>query len=197
MPTTSSAGIYVTIEQSPQNGQALIVRGAMDPAPLQQAIRKAVLGVNPDQTLPDLKTLDQIKVESLGDNRLRSMLLGIFALVALLLSAIGIYGVVSHGVEQRTREIGIRAALGATPGAILQLILRSGLTNVTLGLVIGIAGVFALTGLLSSLLFGVGERDPETIGGVAAILAAVALLACYLPARRATKVNPIIALRCE
>lgn len=193
----SSAGMYVSIDQSPQKGQALIVRGAMDPVPLQQTIRKAVLAVNPDQTLPDMKTLDRIKVESLGDNRLRSTLLGIFAIVALLLSAIGIYGVVSYGVEQRTREIGIRAALGATSGAILKLILRSGLTNVTLGLVIGIAGVFALTGLLSSLLFGVGERDPITIAGVAGLLAAVAMLACYFPARRATKVNPIVALRCD
>lgn len=190
-----SVGMYVTIDQSPQKGQSLIVRGAMDPRSLQESIRRAVLAVNRDQTLPDLKTLDQIKVESLGDNRLRSMLLAIFALVALVLSAIGIYGVVSHSVEQRTREIGIRTALGATAGAILKLVLRGGLTNVTLGLVIGIAGVFALTGLLSSLLYGVGERDPATLAAVAAVLALVALVACYLPARRATRVDPVIALR--
>lgn len=93
-----------------------------------------MLAVNKDQVLPDMKTLDQIKIESLGDNRLRSVLLGIFAAIALLLSAIGIYGVVSHGVEQRTRQIGLRAALGATPSAIMKLILRGGLTVVTLGL---------------------------------------------------------------
>lgn len=192
-----STGIYVTIDQSPQTGQALIVRGTLDASALQQSIRKAVHAVNPDQALPDMKTLEQIKTESLGDNRLRSLLLGIFAGIALLLSAIGIYGVVSHGVEQRTREIGIRAALGASGGAILKLILRGGLTTVTLGLLLGVAGVFALTGLLSSLLFGIGDRDPITLGSVAALLAAIALLACYLPARRATKVSPIVALRCE
>ncbi|HEX2855560.1 MAG TPA: ABC transporter permease [Opitutaceae bacterium] len=192
-----STGVYVTIQQSPQGGQALVVRAAMDPRPLQKSIRQAVLAVNKDQTLPDMKTLEQMKTESLGDNRLRSTLLAIFAVVALLLSAIGIYGVVSHGVEQRTREIGVRAALGATSGVILKLILRGGLTNVTLGLLIGIAGVFSLTGLLSSLLFGVGDRDPVTIAGVAGLLATIALLACYIPARRATKVNPIVALRCD
>ncbi len=192
-----SVGVYVTHEQSPQLGQSIVVRGAMDPALLQAAIRKAVLAVNKDQTLPDMKTLEQIKVESLGDNRLRTVLLGIFAGVALLLAAIGIYGVVSYGVAQRTREIGIRTALGASPGTILKLVLRGGMTNVTLGLLIGIAGVFGLMQLLSSLLFGVGDRDPVTIGAVAAVLGCVALLACYFPARRAAKVNPIIALRCE
>jgi putative ABC transport system permease protein len=156
-----------------------------------------VFAVNKNQTLPDMKTLDEIKVESLGDHRLRTILLGIFASVALLLSAIGIYGVVSYGVVQRTREMGIRAALGARPGSILSLILRGSMTNVTLGLLIGIAIVFSLTQLLSSLLFGVGDRDPVTIGAVAGILASVALIACYIPARRATKVNPIIALRCD
>ncbi len=195
--TNPSSGMYVTISQSPQLGQSLIVRGAMAPGALERAITKAVLAVNKDQALPNMKTIDELKTESLGDNRLRSMLLGIFAVVALSLSAIGIYGVVSYGVEQRTREIGIRAALGATSGEILKMILRAGLTNVMLGLVIGIAGVFALTGLMSSLLYGVGDRDPATIGGVAAILAAVALAACYLPARRATKVDPLVALRCE
>jgi len=192
-----SVGMYVTTHQSPQTGQALVVRGVMAPTLLQESIRKAVLTVNKDQTLPDMKTLEQIKTESLGDNRLRSVLLGIFGVVAVLLSAIGIYGVVSYGVEQRTREIGIRAALGATRGTILKMILRGGLTTVTLGLLIGIAGVFAVMGLLSSLLYGVGDRDPVTIGAVAATLGAVALLACYIPALRATKVNPIVALRCD
>lgn len=192
-----SRGMYVPLDQSPQTGQALVVRGALDPAALQQSIRKAVLAVNKDQALPDMKTLEQIKVESLGDNRLRTSLLGLFGLVALLLSAVGIYGVVSHGVEQRTREIGVRAALGATPREILSLILRSGLTNVTLGLLIGVAGVFALTSLIASLLYGVEDRDPLTLAAVAGLLGLVAVLACYVPARRATRVNPIIALRCD
>lgn len=192
-----SFGVYVTTEQSPQAGQAIVVRGAMNPTALQQWIKKAVLAVNKDQTLPDLKTLVELKDESLGSNRLQTAILAIFAGVALLLASIGIYGVVSYGVEQRTREIGIRAALGAGPGTILKLILRGGMTNVVLGLLIGIAGVFGLTQVLSSLLFGVGDRDPATIGIVAFVLGGVALLACYIPARRATRVNPIIALRCD
>jgi putative ABC transport system permease protein len=189
-------GLYITHEQSPQTQQNLVVRGAMDPALLQQSIRKTVLAINRDQTL-NLKTLDAIKVESLGNNRLRAALLSIFAGVALLLSAVGIYGVVSYGVAQRTREIGIRAALGATPASILKLILRGGMTTVVLGLLIGIVGVFSLTQLLSSLLYGVGDRDPLTIGGVAGILGFVGLVACYLPAREATKANPLIALRAD
>lgn len=192
-----SPGMYVTTSQSPQTGQNLVVRAAMDPVLLQQSIRKAVLAVNKDQTLPEMKPLDQLRDESMGDNRLRTYLLGIFAGVALLLAAIGIYGVVSYGVEQRTREMGIRAALGATQASILKLVLRAGLTDVTLGLLIGVAGAFSLTGLLASLLVGVGDRDPLTLLGVAFLLAGIALLACYIPARRATRVNPLIALRCE
>ena len=192
-----SPGMYVPIEQSPQVAQALVVRGAMDPGLLQQAIRRAVLAVNPDQPLAELKTLEQLRTESLGDNRLRSVLLAIFAAIALLLAAIGIYGVVAYHVEQRTREMGIRAALGASPARILGLILRAGLAMVLLGLLIGVAGTFALTGLISSLLYGVGDRDPLTLLGVFGLLAAVALAACYLPARRATRVDPLIALRCD
>jgi putative ABC transport system permease protein len=190
-------GVYVTIEQSPQLYLSLAVRGAMEPAILQKSILKAVHGVNKDQTLPGLKTLEQAKIQSMGDERLRSMLLSVFAGVALLLSAIGIYGVLSYSVAQRTREIGIRAALGATSGSILGLILRGGMTLVAIGLITGLGAVLALTRLLSALLYGVGERDPVTIGAVAVILAVVALLACYLPALRATKVDPIIALRYE
>jgi putative ABC transport system permease protein len=115
----------------------------------------------------------------------------------VLLSAIGIYGVISYSVAQRTHEIGIRAALGASSGNILGLVLRSGMLMTGIGLVLGLGGALALSRLLATLLFGVGERDPATIGAVAVILAAVALLACYLPARRATRVDPVIALRYE
>ncbi|HEY0945362.1 MAG TPA: ABC transporter permease [Opitutaceae bacterium] len=192
-----SPGVYVTHAQSPQLAQALLVRGATDPTLLQRAIQQAVYSVNKDQALTSMMTLEQIKIESLGPNRFRSLLLGLFASVALLLASIGLYGVVSYSVAQRTREIGIRAALGANTGNILGLILRGGMTMVVTGLLLGAIGVFALTRLLSSLLYGVGERDPATIAGVAAILASVALVACYLPARRATRVDPIIALRCD
>jgi putative ABC transport system permease protein len=190
-------GVYVTIEQSPQLHLSLLIRSEIDPALLHQALRTTVKEINPDQTMPEMKTLEQIKTESLGANRLNTILLAIFGAVALLLAAIGIYGVMAYSVVQRTREIGIRAALGATASDILHLVLRHGMTTVVLGLLIGIAGIFALSRLLSTLIFGVGERDPVTIVSVALLLAGVALIACYLPAQRATKVNPIVALREE
>jgi len=153
--------------------------------------------INKDQTLTDVKTLDQIKAESIASDRLQSMLLTVFAAMALLLAAIGIYGVIAYSVEQRTHEIGIRAALGASRGDLLRLILRGGMLMAGIGLVLGFGGAFGLTRLLANLLFGVGARDPMTIGVVAVLLTCVALLACYIPARRATKVDPMIALRYE
>ena len=145
----------------------------------------------------NITTLGQMKATfTLGD-RFHLVMLSIFSSVALVLAAIGIYGVVSYSVTQRTHEIGIRAALGANSSNVLGLILRSGMAPVVLGLVIGLAGVFGLTRFVSSLLFGVGEHDPITIAAVALILAAVALIACYVPARRAAKVDPSVALRSE
>lgn len=190
-------GVYVTNEQSPVFFQALIVRAAMNPSLLQQSIRKAVHEINKDQPLTDVRTLEQIKSESMAPNRLRSWLLGVFAAIAVLLSAIGIYGVISYSVAQRTHEIGIRAALGASAGNLLRLILRSGMLMAGIGLVLGFGGALALTQLLAALLFGVGARDPGTMAAVAGILGCVALLACYIPARRATKVDPMVALRYE
>src|SRR5204863_5806533 len=127
-------------------------------------------GPDPDRG----ETLEQIKAESMASNRLRSMLLTVFAAMAVLLAAIGIYGVISYSVEQRTHEIGIRAALGASRGDLLRLVLRNGMLLAGFGLVLGFAGAFGLTRLLANLLFGVGERDPMTIGTVAALLSSVA-----------------------
>ncbi len=192
-----SPGLYVTHDQSPQTGQALVVRGNLAPASIQRLIPKAIHEVDPDQVVEDLKTLEQIKTESVGADRFRALLLTIFAGVALALSAIGLYGVISYSVVQRTQEIGIRAALGADAANIFGLILRSGMTLTALGLILGIGGAFGLTRFLASMLFGIGSNDPVTLAVVAATLALIALLACYLPARRAMKVNPIVALRCE
>jgi putative ABC transport system permease protein len=144
-----------------------------------------------------MKTLDQVKVESVAGERFRSILMGIFASVALLLAAIGLYGVISYSVVQRTREIGIRAALGADPGNIRLLILRSAMTLTALGLVLGVGGALVLAQFLSSMLFNVGKYDPTTLIAVALVLTSVALLACLVPARRAMRVNPIVALRYE
>jgi putative ABC transport system permease protein len=124
-------------------------------------------------------------------------LLGIFATVALLLAGIGIYGVLSYSVAQRTQELGIRAALGATERNLLRLVLSRGVVLTVIGLVLGVAGSLGLTRLMASLLYGVGARDPATMMAVAALLAVVAVIACYVPARRATKIDPLVALRSE
>jgi len=191
----SSAGMYVPLEQSPSAFVSLVVRAQVDPTTLQRALAQAVHEVNKDQPLSDILTLDQIKDESAATSRLRTTLLAIFASVALLLSAIGIYGVIAYTVVQRTHEMGIRAALGATSGALLTLVLAQGMALAALGLVVGLAGALAMTRLLSTLLFGVSPRDPVTMAAAASVLAAVALLACYLPARRAAALDPLAALR--
>jgi len=190
-------GMYVTTDQSPVTDQALVVRGQTNSTLIQRSIRDAIHGVDKDQVVDSMKTLDQIKVESVAGERFRSILMGVFAGVALLLAAIGLYGVISYSVVQRTREIGIRAALGASPASIRGLVVRSAMTLTILGLVLGVAGALALAQFISSMLFNTGKFDPATFAAVAAVLALVALLACLIPARRAMSVNPIVALRYE
>jgi putative ABC transport system permease protein len=151
--------------------------------------------VDKDQVVSDVRTLERIKTESAASNRLRTTLLAVFAGLAVLLSAIGIYGVISYTVAQRTHELGVRAALGAPRAALLGMVLRNGMTLAGLGLVLGLAGALGLTRLLATLLIGVGARDPLTLSAAAAMLAAVALLACYVPARRAARLDPVAALR--
>jgi putative ABC transport system permease protein len=195
MADEQSAGMYVSNEQSPVYFQTLNVRTSLDPLTLQQSIIAAIHRINKDQALTDVRTVDQIKNLSLAPNRLQSVLLGIFAAVALVLAAIGIYGVTAYSVAQRTHEIGIRAALGATERNLLQLVLGRGLILTVLGLVIGVAGSTALTRLMASLLYGVGARDAPTMLVVALVLATIASGACYVPARRATKIDPLAAVR--
>jgi putative ABC transport system permease protein len=190
-------GIYVTTEQSPVYFGSLVVRASIEPTRLEKAIRAAVANLDKDQPLTDVKTLEQIKTQSLAGDKLRSLLLGVFAGIALLLSLVGIYGVISYSVAERTSEIGIRAALGATRANLLRLTLSRGLRMMAIGLAIGFLGAFGLTRLLATLLFGVGTWDPLTIAAVTAALACFGLLACYFPARRATRVDPLIALRYE
>ncbi len=192
-----SAGVYVSNDQTPAYGMNLVVRASGDPAKLQKFVTEAIRAVNKTQAISDIRTLDQIKEQSSVTNRLEAALLGVFAGVALLLAAIGIYGVISYSVAQRTHEMGIRAALGAPSGSLLKLVLYRGLLLTGGGLLIGLGGTLALTRAMASLLYGIGARDPLTMMSVSAILTAVALAACYIPARRATRVDPTIALRYE
>jgi putative ABC transport system permease protein len=192
-----SAGMYVSVEQSPVYGVALVARALMNPLALERSLRAAVQEVNRDQPLTDVRTLERITSESTLGDRLLTELLGIFAAVAILLAAVGIYGVTSYSVSLRTRELGIRAALGANAGDLTHMILRGGLTLTVLGLVLGACGAFGLTRLMQNLLFGVSVRDPATFVVVAVALGGVALFACYIPARRAAKADPAVALRYE
>jgi putative ABC transport system permease protein len=192
-----SAGVYVSNEQTPVYGMILNIRANLNPLTLQKPITAAIRSVNKDQAISDIRSVDQIRDQSMGGRRLVSVLLGTFATVALILAGLGIYGVISYNVAQRTREMGIRAALGATERTLLRLILDRGVRLTLIGLAIGTAGAIALTRLMATLLFGVGARDPLTMVSVGVILAGVAIMASYVPARRATRVDPVVALRYE
>jgi predicted permease len=176
---------------------SLVVRTKVPPLSLAETIRGEVLRLDPDQPVSNVRTLEQIVDSSAGQRRLMSALLGLFAGAALLLAAIGLYGVMAYSVSQRTREMGIRMALGGQRGDVLLQVMKQGLKLAILGVTVGLAGAFALTRVLAHLLFGVTPRDPFTFAMVAVVLVAVALIACYIPARRATKVDPMVALRYE
>ena len=194
---TTSAGVYVPMEQIPSYNPSLAIRASVNPRTLERSIRQAVDRINRNQAFSDVKTLDEIKAESIVSTRLQTILLVFFSALALLLASLGIYGVVSYSVAQRTQELGIRAALGADSMSLLRLVLGGGLALTGLGLILGVAGSLAMTRLLASLLFGVSARDPVTMIVAAATLLLVSLVACYLPARRATQVHPTVALRYE
>ena len=190
-----SAGMYVSNQQSPTYGVNLIVRAGMPPQSLRKAIRSAIDSVNRDQALGDVRTLEQIVDQSMLANRVTSTILAAFASIALLLAAVGIYGVVAYTAAQRTHEMGIRAALGASAGNLRWLIFQGGMQLTLIGLLIGLAGTGAASRVMSSMLYGVGNDDPLTIAVVAAVLFGVAGLACFLPAWRITKADPMEALR--
>ncbi len=175
----------------------LIVKTSDKPESLVAAIKREVQAIDSEQPLGNVRTLESLLAESTAPRRFSLLLLGIFALVALLLGAVGLYGVMSYAVAQRTREIGIRMALGAQKGDVLRLVIKQGLMLSLGGVAVGLAASFALTRLMESLLFGVAATDPLTFAVIAALLTTVALVACYIPARRATKVDPGVALRYE
>ena len=175
----------------------LVVKTDVEPLGLAAAVRRTVWEIDKDQPVSDIRTMEEVLSESIARQRFSMLLLGVFAAVALVLAAVGIYGVMSYSVAQRTHEIGIRMALGAQRGDVLKLAVGHGLKLVLIGLVVGLAAAFILTRVMTSLLFGVSATDPPTIVIISLVLIAVALLASYIPARRATKVDPMVALRYE
>jgi putative ABC transport system permease protein len=192
---TTRPGVYVPMDQSPSANASLVVRAAIEPQALGRSIAEAVHAIDRNQVVTDVRTLEQIKNESAASTRVRTTLIAVFSALALILSAIGIYGVISYTVAQRTHEIGLRAALGAPSRALLAQVISRGMTLAAVGLVFGLGGALGLTRLLGSLLFGVNARDPLTLGGAACVLGLVALVACYGPARRAATLDPLTALR--
>jgi putative ABC transport system permease protein len=175
----------------------LVVKTSSDPSSLVPPVRQIIQGIDREQPIFNVKTMDQLVSESIGPRRFNTLLLAVFAIVALILAAVGVYGVMSYSVTQRTHEIGIRMALGAQPGDIVKLILRNGMILILVGIVIGLAVAFTLTRLISSLLYGIESTDMFTFLSLPLLLAAVAFLACYIPAYRAARVAPLIALRYE
>jgi predicted permease len=176
---------------------AIVVRTQGDPGALASSVRIAIAEIDQAQPIYDMQTLDQLVAKSLGQRRFTLTLMLLFGVIALVLSAVGIYGVMAYAVTQRTQEIGIRLALGARAIDVLRLIVGSGMYLAAIGVIIGLAGAFAITRLMRGVLFGVSPTDVTTFALVTAGLLLVALLASYLPARRATKVDPLVALRCE
>ncbi len=193
--------MYIPYRQAdsllPIFSMSIVMRTAGDPHAETSALRSAVHDLNSNQPLVRIRTMQESIATSVSDPRFRTLLLGIFAASALLLSIIGLYGLMSYSVIQRTSEIGIRIALGAQPGDVLRIIVIHGLKLVLVGIVVGLAGAFALSGILKRFLYAVAPYDPATFIGVSLLLVVVALFACYIPARRAMKVDPMVALRYE
>ncbi|MEO6971734.1 MAG: FtsX-like permease family protein, partial [Chthoniobacterales bacterium] len=172
----------------------LVIRTAGDPAAFATTLRREVQALDKDQPIYNVRTMDGVVADSLGARRVSMQLFTVFAAAALILAAIGIYGVVAYSVTQRTQEIGIRMALGAQKSDVARMVVRQGMTLALIGVGVGLAGAFALTRVIANLLFGVEANDPMIFAGISLLLTVVALLACYLPARCAAKLDPMIAL---
>jgi putative ABC transport system permease protein len=188
--------IYVSDLQEPQGALAVMIRTTGDPLQLAGAARQAIKSM--DKNLPaTITTMDQVFSNSVAGQRFNALLLGVFASLALILATVGVFGVINYSVAQRTHEIGIRLALGAQRRDVFKLVIGEGLVLALVGVAIGAAGAFGLTRLIESLLFGVSPTDALTFALVSMLVTAVALFACYLPAHRATRVDPLEALRYE
>jgi len=189
--------MYAGYSQQPGIFATVVMRTSVEPLSLAETVRQAIWKVDSDQPMWKIRTVEFLVNRSVADRKFLLALMGIFASLALLLTMIGLYGVISYLINQRTQEIGIRMALGAQAGDILRMILKQGLSMVFIGVGIGLLGAIGLTRVMSSLLFRVTAKDPMTFAAVATLLAVVAFVACYIPARRATKVDPLVALRYE
>src|SRR5581483_9978968 len=193
----ASAVVYASYEQSPVYFANLVARTNGDPALLMEPVRRAVRALNKAQAMTNIRSMDLIKSDSLGTERFQTLVVTFFSAVALLLAALGLYGLVSYSVAQRTQELGIRVALGASGPSVLRLVLGIGLRLVLIGLAIGLLCALRIGPLLQSILYGVQPRDPYTLGAVALVLMLVSLLACLLPAVRASRMDPVISLRAK
>jgi putative ABC transport system permease protein len=189
--------LYFPYRQGPMDLVCLAVRTTQDPEALGKSLREAVWAIDADQPVLGLMSLERLAAESVTLQRVSTHLIGFFAAVALLLAALGIYGVMAYAVTQRIPEIGVRVALGASARQVLGLVLREGMGLAALGAAVGLAASLALTRLLSSLLFGISATDPASFAGVLLLVATAAFLACFIPARRAMRVDPMVALRYE
>ncbi len=197
LETPPRAMTYWPYPELVYSGMTLVVRTELEPLALSETLRREVLALDKDQPIADIKSMRQLLSESTSRARFSALLLGVFAGVALLLAAVGIFGVMSYGVSERTHEIGVRMALGAPSSNVLMLVVKQGMILALIGIGIGLTAAVALTRVMISLLYGVSATDPLTFALLAMLLALVALVACYLPARRATRVDPMIALRYE
>ncbi len=189
--------MYVPFQQAPRAAFTLVTRTTVEPASLTSSVTNAVQSVDKDQPVYNVKTMETFRSESIAQSRFNTYALSIFAAIALVMAAVGIYGVMAFSVTQRTNELGIRIALGAQPGDVLRLVIRQGMILALIGILIGLAASLALTRVMASLLYGVAATDVLTFVTVSAALALIALAASYLPARRATRIDPMVAIRYE
>jgi predicted permease len=197
LDSEARSAMYLPHLQSPTPGLTLLVRTRGEPLSMAAAVRQEVRALDKDVPVTQVQTMEKVLGASVAQPRFSMLLVGLFAVLALVLSAVGIYGVMAYAVSRRAHEIGVRMALGAGANQVLKLVIKDGMTLAFAGIAVGLLGAFALTRLMASLLFGIGAKDPLTFVSVAAFLAFVAFIACYIPARRATKVDPLIALRNE
>jgi predicted lysophospholipase L1 biosynthesis ABC-type transport system permease subunit len=189
--------IYVPYAQFPVHSMDVVLRTSVEPRSLAAVAERVVHGLDPELAVARVATLDEVLARSVSEPRFYAILLGSFAGTALFLAALGLFGVTSYAVAQRTRELAVRAALGAAREELLRMVLRDALLLGVAGVALGLAGALVLSRFLATMLYALGPRDPLTLGGVSLLLLATTLVAGYLPARRATRVDPVIALRAE